>query len=186
MLSAVVLVLVATAASAQEAGVPQAPPQEGPPGRQGPGPGRGNLPFDAGMTPGEIQKIFDGYLIVQVKDALSLSDQQFAQLIPRITQLQAIRRRHLGERMRIMNELQRLSRPNLPKTDDAALKERLTALQEIDARFAADVRKAYSTVDELLDLRQQARFRVFEEGLERKKLDLLLRARQNRPIQRQQ
>ena len=41
------------------------------------------------------------------------------------------------------------------------------------------MRKAYNTLDEVLDVRQQARFRVFEEQIERKKLELLLRARQN-------
>ena len=39
-------------------------------------------------------------------------------------------------------------------------------------------------VDQVLDLRQQARFRVFEEQMERRKVELLLRARQaNRPRQ---
>jgi len=32
-------------------------------------------------------------------------------------------------------------------------------------------------VDEVLDQRQQARFRMFEESIERRKLDLLMRAR---------
>jgi hypothetical protein len=33
-------------------------------------------------------------------------------------------------------------------------------------------------VDEVLDVRQQARFRMFEDMIERRKLDLLMRARQ--------
>jgi len=38
--------------------------------------------------------------------------------------------------------------------------------------------------DEVLDVRQQARFRVFEENIERRKIELLIRARQqNRPNQ---
>ena len=63
------------------------------------------------------------------------------------------------------------------------LKERLGALQELESRAAAELRKAYNGLDEILDLHQQARFRVFEEQIERKKLDLLMRARgnQNRP-----
>jgi hypothetical protein len=38
----------------------------------------------------------------------------------------------------------------------------------------------------LLDVRQQARFRLFEEEIERRKLDLLVRAREraNRPVKR--
>ncbi len=39
-----------------------------------------------------------------------------------------------------------------------------------------------SAVDDVLTVRQQAQFRVFEEQMERRKLELLMRARQaNRP-----
>jgi hypothetical protein len=49
-------------------------------------------------------------------------------------------------------------------------------------RGPPDPRKAHDAVDELLDARQQARFRVFEEEMERRKFDLLSRAR--RRVQR--
>ena len=46
------------------------------------------------------------------------------------------------------------------------------------------MRKAYNALDEVLEVRQQARFRVFEEQIERRKIELLMRARQqNRPNQ---
>ena len=48
------------------------------------------------------------------------------------------------------------------------------------------MRKAYNALDEVLDIRQQARFRVFEEQIERRKIELLMRARQqNRPNNQQ-
>ena len=53
-----------------------------------------------------------------------------------------------------------------------------TALQELESRTAAEMRKAYNALDEVLDVRQQARFRVFEEQIERRKIELLMRARQ--------
>ena len=131
------------------------------------------------MTPVEIQKLFDGYLLIQAQESLGLSDQQFAQFVPRLKQLQDTRRRHQQERVRLLNELQRLTRASADPVDETLLKERLSTLQEVEARFAADMRKAYNALDEVLGVRQQARFRVFEEQIERKKLDLLLRARQN-------
>jgi Spy/CpxP family protein refolding chaperone len=145
----------------------------GPPPRRGPE-----------MTPAEIQKVFDGYLLVQAQESLGLTDQQFAQFVPRLRTLQDTRRRHQQERIRLLNELQRLTRAaGADAADETLLKERLSTLAELDARFAADMRKAYNALDEVLGIRQQARFRVFEEQIERKKLDLLLRARQkpNRP-----
>jgi hypothetical protein len=140
-------------------------------------------PDGPGMTPAEIQKIFDGYVVVQAQEALGLSDQQFVQFVPRLKALQDTRRRHQQERMRLIMEMQRLTRGMTrgAVTDDGLLKQRLTELEEREARFAADLRRAYNALDEVLDVRQQARFRVFEEQIERKKLDLLMRARQQNP-----
>jgi hypothetical protein len=179
-LLAIVLLLVGFVADAHA--------QRQPLGEQRPRGGQprsGDAPLEgADLRPGEIQRIFDGYLLVQVQEALGLNNDQFAQIVPRVKALQDARRRHQQERARLLSDLQRLSRPqgqtgtsNPP--DDTLLKERLAAFQENDARFAADLRKAYNDIDQVLDLRQQARFRVFEEAIERKKLDLLLRARQN-------
>jgi len=53
-----------------------------------------------------------------------------------------------------------------------------TLRRDQDDRSAAELRRAYDALDEVLDVRQQARFRTFEEMLERRKLDLLMRARQ--------
>ena len=61
---------------------------------------------------------------------------------------------------------------------ESDLKTRLTALQEVESRSAAEMRKAYDGIDEVLDVFQQARFRVFEEQIERRKLELIMRARQ--------
>ena len=86
----------------------------------------------------------------------------------------------------LMGELQRLTNPRGPGGDEATIKERLTALQELESRSAAELRRAYDQIDEVLDVRQQARFRVVEEQLERRKLELLMRTRQNRLQQRKQ
>ena len=50
---------------------------------------------------------------------------------------------------------------------------------QVERLVAAEfIRKAQGAVDQVLDVRQQARFRVFEENMERRKLELLARARQ--------
>ncbi len=136
------------------------------------------------MSPAEIQKLFDAYLVMEAQQALELTDDQYAPFLTRLRGLQETRRRNQQERFRLLGELQRLSAPRLKVVADAALKERLAALQELDLRTAAELRNAYTSVDEVLDLRQQARFRIFEEQIERRKLELLMRARQqNRPNQ---
>ncbi len=150
------------------------------------GPARPPLPgLDNGdMSPAEIQKLFDAYLVMEAQQALTLSDQQYPQFLTRLRALQDTRRRNQQERIQIMGQLQRMTNPRAKGADDAAVKERLTALQELESRTAAEMRKAYNALDEILDVTQQARFRVFEEQIERRKIELLMRARQqNRPNQ---
>ena len=64
-----------------------------------------------------------------------------------------------------------------PGRRDAPSATSSTALREHDDRAAVELRQAYDALDEVLDTRQQARFRMFEEQIERRKLDLLVRAR---------
>lgn len=136
----------------------------------------------ADLRPAEIQRLFDAYLVMEAQQALGLSDAQYAPFLTRLRALQETRRRYLAARALALGELGRLTAPRnaaVRPPDDAVLKERLAALQELESRAAAETRKAYSELDALLDPRQQARFRVFEEQIERRKLELMLKARQN-------
>lgn len=134
------------------------------------------------LRPAEIQRLFDAYLVMEAQQALGLTDAQYAPFLTRLRALQETRRRYLASRGLALAELARLTAPRntaLRPPDEALLKERLAALQELDSRAAAETRKAYGELDTLLDPRQQARFRVFEDQIERRKLELMLRARQN-------
>lgn len=153
------------------------------PARQQSSPGLPRLGNGGDMSPGEIQKLFDAYLVMEAQQALALTDEQYPQFLIRLRALQQTRRRNQQERVQLMGQLHRLTnvRQN-NRSDDGMIQERLTALQELESRTAAETRKAYNALDEVLDVRQQARFRVFEEQIERRKIELLMRARQqNRP-----
>lgn len=143
-------------------------------------------PLDAqqDLSPGEIQRLFDAMLLADAQRALALTDRQYPDFITRLRVLQDTRRANLQQRVRLLGELQRLTNPRGPEGEEAAIKERLGALQELESRNAAELRRAYNQIDEVLDVRQQARFRVLEEQLERRKLELLMRARQNRQQRR--
>jgi hypothetical protein len=167
--------------------VPVAVVAQGPPAPAEPAPRTDQRPQRDGVPirPGEVQQLFDAMLVMQAQEALSLSEPQYARFLTRLRVLQETRRRGQQERNRLINELQRLT--NARRGDgtgsEAELKQRLTALQEVESRSAADIRKAYDAIDEVLDVYQQARFRVFEEQIERRKLELIVRARQqNRPL----
>lgn len=182
VLTIILVPMLSLAALAQE---PQTVIQNPPPAPRG-GPLAG---LDNGnMNPGEIQRLFDAYLVMEAQQALALTDQQYPQFLIRLKTLQETRRRTTQERNQLMGQLQRLTNPrNQQQGTEAQVKERLTALQELESRTAAEMRKAYNALDEVLDVRQQARFRVFEENIERRKIELLMRARQqNRPNQQNQ
>lgn len=153
------------------------------------GPG-GQAPLPPGspeMTPFQLQQLFDAMLVMQAQQELSLSETQYAQFLTRLRVLQDSRRRYQVERTRLINELQRLTNPRVarPNVNEAMVKERLMALQELESRHAAEARRAYNGIDEVLDVHQQARFRVFEEQIERRKLDLLVRARERARLKQQ-
>ena len=148
--------------------------------------GRGALPGTAGdadapgVSPAEIQRLFDSYALMHAQEQLKVSDERFPQFLARFKVLQDTRRRNQQQRFRMIQELRRLS--NEAEPDEAQMKERLKALDDLDARSQAEVTKAYDAINQVLDIRQQAKFRVFEENMENRKLALVTRARQaNRP-----
>jgi Spy/CpxP family protein refolding chaperone len=133
-----------------------------------------------GVTPAEIQRMFDSYALIQAQDQLKISDEKFPQFLTRFKALQDTRRRNMAERFRMVQDLRRLSNDAQP--DEAQMRDRLKALDDLDARAQTDVAKAYDAINQVLDIRQQAKFRVFEENMENRKLALVMRARQaNRP-----
>ena len=166
------------AALALAVAAPAAAQQRSRPRAQDPAPpASGDVPVG---SPAEIQRMFDSYALIQAQDQLRISDEKFPQFLARFKALQDTRRRNMVERLRNIQELRRLS--NDPQADDTQIRDRLKALDELDTRSRVEIEKAYESINQVLDLRQQAKFRVFEENMERRKLELVTRARQaNRP-----
>jgi hypothetical protein len=146
--------------------------QEAPPS------GRPNRPRADGLTPAEVEDMLDALVFVQAERALQVGEAQYPEFVTRLKSLQQTRKRNRQTRLQIVRELQRLTAPQRGAADDGVLRERLKALREHDQRAAAELARAYDALDQALDPRQQARFRVFELNIERQKLDMLLRARQ--------
>lgn len=134
---------------------------------------------DAARSAGQIQRWFEAFTVLQAQEALQLSEAQYGRFVTRLKALQDTRRKHQLARNQIMGDLRRLTNPQIGSNDEASLTERLKAHREEDDRTAMDLKKAYEGVDETLDTRQQARFRIFEERMEQQKLELLMRTRQN-------
>jgi hypothetical protein len=167
----VALGVCARPVSAQTA---QAPPPAGP--RTA-----GQAPADQPPpTAADIQAWFDAMVLVQAQRALRLTDAQYPQFVGRVKALQDTRRRNQRERNQLVQEIQRILSGRNGPVDETQLRERLKALDDLQPKAAAEVRKAYENLDQVLDLRQQARFRVFEEQIERRRFEILLNARRGR------
>jgi hypothetical protein len=159
---------------------------------------RGNPPSGSALqqgepsvAPAEIQRMLDGYELMQAQDILQLGDEQFPRFLPRLKALQDARRRAQMERNRVVQELRRMTQARAGTVDEARVRERVNALDELEERSASEIRQARKALDQVLDVQQQARFRIFEEMMEQRKVELLMRARQanrlqNRPSARPQ
>lgn len=144
------------------------------------------LPQADGVSPGEIQRLFDAYVVMQAQQELQLSDEQYPKFLAAVKSLQTARQRGLADRGRLLQALRRLDAAQ--SLDESQVRARMKELADLDARVAAEVRDAQAAIDQVLDLRQQVRFRLFEDQMERRKADLVIRARQARgqrqPVER--
>jgi hypothetical protein len=133
------------------------------------------------LTPAEVQRLFDAFVLVQAQESLELSDDQFAPFVSKLKRLQELRRRNQQEEQRLLRAVQRLE--TRQEASDEEIETRLGELDDHHVRAAEAVRAAYADIDSILALRQRVRLRVFEQRMERRKLQLVMRAGQARPAQ---
>ena len=152
-------------------------------GQQPPRPQQGEAAPD-GLSAMELQRWLDAYVSMQAQEFLSLTDAQVPQFLGRLRALQTARRKHLQARNQLLLQLNRLVGPRATGLDEVRVRERLKSLDDLEVQAAVNQRLAYEALDQVLDLRQRARFRLFEDQMERRKLDLLARARRGAAARR--
>ena len=135
------------------------------------------VPRNQARGAGEVARLFDAYALMQAQETLGLDEAQYAKFVGRFRALSDARRRHQVNRARIVQDLARLTRGDGPFNEDT-LGERMKVLEDEDTRARGEIATALESVDELLTLPQRARFRVLEDQLERRKWELMARARQ--------
>jgi hypothetical protein len=176
-LRTIVVIAALTVASAVAAGDAAAQPQSPQPPSAAARPPA--LPDPSTISAAQIQRWFEAFTVLQAQEALQLSEAQYGRFVTRLKVLQETRRRHQQARNKALADMRRLTNPQTGNQDEAQLAELLKTLRESEDRAAAELKRAYEAVDETLNVRQQARFRVFEDRMEQQKLELLMRARQN-------
>ena len=159
----------------QDGEVVQAPargPRAGGPARGG----RRGAPAAATPTADSAEVLFERYVRRQARVALQLSSEEMRVVEPRLAALQATRRRLLRERQRHLNQLAQATRTGGGGNPEV-VRERLDAFEAFKLRADTELRDAVQAVEQVLSVEQRARFAVFERQMERRKLELMSRAR---------
>jgi hypothetical protein len=147
------------------------------------GQGQDPVPAPERLPAGEVLRLFDAYAVVQAQEALGLDNAQYGTFVSGYKTLLETRRRHREQRTKMVAELARLVGGGASPSEEA-VRSRLRMLKEQDARTVTDTADALEAVEQSLTVLQRARFYVFEERIERRKLELLSRARMQRQNRR--
>lgn len=145
-------------------------------GQRARGGARPALPSPEGRSVAEVEQLFDRYVLAQARQALRLDAAQMRAFAPRLQALQQTRRRAVRQRQALLRELNELTRPGVAG-DQAALTAKLGALDQHMTSSEQQVRDAYQQLEQVLTLEQRARWPLFEQRMERQKLQLIARAR---------
>ena len=103
-----------------------------------------------GIAPAEIQRMLDGYELMQAQEMLQLGDDQFPRFLPRLRALQEARRRAQVQRFRMIQDLRRMTQARSAQ-GEAAIRDGIKTLDDLDARSVAEIRQAREALDQVLD-----------------------------------
>jgi len=129
------------------------------------------------ISPQDIQSMFDAMAVMEAEKFVMLTPDQFPIFVQRLKRLQEARSMQFRRHNRALNELRGLANPQSGRGDDASLDAKLKELDTIEVETSAAVAKALEAVDQMLSVRQRARFRLLEDSIEKKKLDFLTKVR---------
>jgi hypothetical protein len=128
-----------------------------------------------GLRPDEVQQIVDGWEIATAEKMLELTDQQYVPFLQQLRRLQNGRRQQLMQRQRMLMML-RQTLNQQPALEDAAVEARVKQFDDQERRLQQELQSLHAGIDGVLTPRQRARFRVLQEQMERRKLEVLSRA----------
>jgi Spy/CpxP family protein refolding chaperone len=114
----------------------------------------------------EAFKMIDAYIVSNMQEALGISDDQYARLLPLVTKLQRDRRALVQRRIQALQELNRVVRQG--GATEARVGELLRELKAVEAEEPATIRRDMDAVDAVLTPLQQAKYRLLEVEVERR------------------
>jgi len=110
--------------------------------------------------------MIDAYLLANVQDALGLSDDQNAKVLPLVLKLQSDRRGFHRRRGKVLGEMKRALGSGT--ATEAAIADGMKEFRAIESEESETIRRDTETIDKELTTVQQAKLRILEREVERK------------------
>ncbi len=127
----------------------------------------------------EAFKMVEAYLVSNLQESLSLTDEQFVKALPLVKRLQGQRREYYLARARLLREMRRLMRSGT--ASEAQVVETLRQLKALDSEGPARTRANMEALDAALTPIQQAKYRLLEVEVEQRMRELMRRTRAEGP-----
>ena len=126
----------------------------------------------------EVEGMMEAYILSKLQDSLDLTDEQFGTMVVAQKKLSDARREYRQNRMRVLQQMRRtLQREQAGEDELRPLLSQLAGLQD---EFIVNEKSRYADIDAILDVRQQARYRILEVELQRRLAEMLRQVRGNR------
>lgn len=130
------------------------------------------------ITAMDIEAMFQAMTVMEAERFLALTPEQFPIFVQRLKKVQEARTTQIRRHNRALGELRAMANSQTGQGDDAAIDNKLKELDTIEAEARVARAKAMDAMDQLLSIKQRARFRLLEDNIEKKKLDFLIKVRQ--------
>jgi Spy/CpxP family protein refolding chaperone len=164
-LAAALILAACASAAAQEAAPPAGrPPRPDRPDRE------------------EAFRMVDAYIAGKLQESLGLTDDQFAKVLPMVTQLHRDRREVFHRRQQLLRELRRTLASGT--ATEAEVQQGLAEVKRLENDEHVRLRRDREAVDAALTPLQQAKFRVLEAEVEQKIRSLRMRGGRPGPHRR--
>jgi len=120
----------------------------------------------------------DAYIVSNLQESLSLTDEQFVKTLPLVKRLLSDRRELAEARRQALRELRQMLQSG--SATEGKVADRLRELKGLENDEREKVKRDLEALDGALTVLQQAKFRVMEVEIEQKIRELLNQARQRR------
>lgn len=123
----------------------------------------------------EVEGMMEAYVLSKLQDSLDLTDEQFGSMVVAQKKLSDTRRGYRRDRMQVLRQMrQTLQRE---QAGESELQPLLSQLDTLRDGFAANEKSRYAAIDDILDIRQRARYRILEVELQRRLGEMMRQVR---------